>query len=902
MSKIIYEYFDRELSSWISKKPTLDKFLAMTVPELDTLNINAKSSYPSKLKLYNSLTRSKDEFRPLNGNQVKAYICGPTVYASAHLGHARAYLSFDILRRVLSKYFNYDVLYVMNITDIDDKIIKRARQNFLFDQYAAKATEQPLKQVFNDVIEALGLFDAKFRAETDPDKQKMLTELIQKVNNAVKNIEVELLSSNLADSKEKTVDLIDSARDILAEWLDNEFGHTVTDHSVFSTLSKHFENDFLLDMDALNVRQPDVITRVSEYIPEIVEFTQKIIDNGYGYKTSDGSYAKLVPEAYRDKDSIEKHLREGEGELSFKQDRLSEKRSAADFALWKSSKAGEPEFESKWGKGRPGWHVECSVMSTEICGDKLDIHAGGFDLKFPHHDNEIAQCEAHFDNDNWVQYFLHCGTLRIEGSKMSKSLKNFISIKDALKRIHSSTIATSFPDAQLLYRKYESDDCRLLDLFSTIKSDIHVALCDSIDTRTVIEKLRELINAANIYIKEKNASEQAINTQLLKTIAEHVTHLLKMFGAIPDQEQIGYPSDQQNGTEVDRESVLMPHLTALAEFRQNVRSMAREQKNTNILQECDRLRDDVLPSLGVRLEDSGAHTAVKLVDPEILLREQEQKRAIEDAKRLEKERKKREQEEKERLKRIPPHEFFKQPSYAAQYAKYDENGIPTHNSQGKDLQVDFQLLEMSTFKQNCAGETDTCCRHGRGCDLATSEPTPQEKSDRSLIRNASDVYLKTGDVCTLDDERTFFENRPQPKDTYRVSSSNKRAKQQQTKNDTLIDRFYLGCRTKSGAARVLSDRHFLGLYHEIPVSDEQLRRGLQQQQKDISIDVEFALHIIQREENGDVNHYRVYEKDNGYYGRVFYVDFNDELKGVETHLSLEELLHFHVNRALVKRR
>ncbi|KAI6224150.1 Cysteinyl-tRNA synthetase [Aphelenchoides besseyi] len=818
MSEIIYDYLDRELSSWISKKSTHKKFFSMDVPELDTLSINERSSSPPKLKLYNSLTRSKDEFCPLNGNQVKAYICG----------HARAYLSFDILRRVLSNYFNYDVLYVMNITDIDDKIIKRARQNFLFDQYAAKAIGEPLKQVFNDVIKALGLFDAKFRAETDADKQKMLTEMIQKVNNAVKNIETELLTSNSTDAKEKTVDLINSARDILAEWLDNEFGHTVTDHSVFSTLSKHFENDFLLDMDALNVRQPDVITRVSEYIPEIVEFTQKIIDNGYGYKTSDGSvyfdteafnrkhqYAKLVPEAYRDKDSIEKHLRESEGELSFKQDRLSEKRSAADFALWKSSKAGEPEFESKWGKGRPGWHVECSVMSTEICGDKLDIHAGGFDLKFPHHDNEIAQCEAHFDNDDWVRYFLHCGTLRIEGSKMSKSLKNFISIKDALKEytarqlrllflMHnwSDTLDYSSQTMQRalqfekfsnefflnvkdllrrqksdkpsdLYLKYGKDDLRLLNMFTTIKSDIHAALCDSIDTRTVVEKLRELINAANIYIKEKNASEQAINTQLLKTIAEHITHLLKMFGAIPDHEQIGYPSDQQNGAEVDRESILMPHLTALAEFRQEVRTMAREQKNTNILQECDRLRDDVLPSLG-------------------------------------------------------------------------------------------------------------------------------EKSDRSLIHNASYVYLKTGDAHTLDDERTFFENRSQAKNAYRLSSSNRKAKPQQTKSDTLIDRFYLGCRTKSEAARALSDRHSLGIYHQIPVTDDQLCRGLQQQ-KDISIDVEFALHIVQREGNGDLNHYRVHEKDNGAYGRVFYLDFGDELKGIESHSSLEELLHYHINRALVKR-
>ncbi|KAI6193644.1 hypothetical protein M3Y96_01040500 [Aphelenchoides besseyi] len=209
---------------------------------------------------------------------------------------------------------------------------------------------------------------------------------------------------------------------------------------------------------------------------------------------------------------------------------------------------------------------------------------------------------------------------------------------------------------------------------------------------------------------------------------------------------------------------------------------------------------------------------------------------------------------------------------------------------------------MSKSKQNCAAEMDTCCRHGHGCDLATSDRTPRQASSHSLSSDTSFRYIKGGNSHTLSDDLTVFENSTHLSKTSQWKSQGQKAKPQQTKNDTLIDRFYLGCRTKSGAARALSDRHFLGLYHEIPVSDEQLRRGLQQQQKDISIDVEFALHIIQREENGDVNHYRVYEKDNGYYGRVFYVDFNDELKGVETHLSLEELLHFHVNRALVKRR
>lgn len=145
-------------------------------------------------------------------------------------------------------------------------------------------------------------------------------------------------------------------------------------------------------------------------------------------------YAKLVPEAYGDA----KSLQEGEGDLSTGEDRLSEKRSANDFALWKSSKAGEPWWDSPWGKGRPGWHIECSAMASDICGDYLDIHTGGVDLKFPHHDNELAQSEAHDDSSEWVKYFLHTGHLTIAGCKMSKSLKNFVTIQQALQK-HTAT-------------------------------------------------------------------------------------------------------------------------------------------------------------------------------------------------------------------------------------------------------------------------------------------------------------------------------------------------------------------------------------------------------------------------------------------------------------------------------
>jgi len=672
------------------------------------------ASHP-QLRIYNSLSRSKEIFRPLNGNQVKFYICGPTVYDSAHMGHARAYLSFDILRRVLSSYFNYDLLYIMNVTNIDDKIIKRARQNHLYDSYLLENKKQ-FSKVIDDVNKAIRLFESNYKAELDTDKQTMMAATIAKVNATVREIEEVIVKKGVADNnddQDKCEQLIFSAKDVLAEWLDVEKGATVTEMSVFESLANKFENEFFDDMKSLNVNMPDVLTRVSDYIPEISDFIKKIIDRGFAYQTSDGSvyfdtetfaqspnhkYAKLVPEAYGDKENIQKFVNEGEGALSIGQ--KSEKKSLADFALWKSSKAGEPFWQSPFGEGRPGWHIECSAMSSAICGDKLDIHAGGGDLKFPHHDNEIAQCEACFDSDEWVNYFLHCGTLRIEGLKMSKSLKNFITIKEALKTFTSRQIRLLFlmhsiwdcldysvqtmeralqfekfsgefflnvkdllrrtnSDKSIdLFQKYEKPELALLQTLSTIKSDIHEALCDSIDTRTVIEKMRELINSSNIYIKEKSSTKSLPNAQLLKTIAEYLTSLLKMFGVIPEQTQLGYPSEDSSECSADKETILMPYLEALADFRKAVREMAIEQKNNNILKECDRLRDEVTPKLGVRFEDSGDHTTVKLVDPAVLLREQEQKRELIEAKKAAKERSRLEQEEKKKKKeakrKVPP--------------------------------------------------------------------------------------------------------------------------------------------------------------------------------------------------------------------------------------------------------
>ncbi|XP_054264053.1 cysteine--tRNA ligase, cytoplasmic-like, partial [Macrosteles quadrilineatus] len=332
---------------------------------------------PPVLKLYNSLTRQKEVFVPQKGRKVMWYSCGPTVYDASHMGHARSYISFDILRRVLSDYFGYDVTYVMNITDIDDKIIKRARQRHLYSQYAAEPRD--MSQALSDTRSAMSLVVEKATKTTDPDQKEMLHNLSLRVTEAVEGMEKAIKSNDEKQIKDAEKVLMEASRDPVSDWLDKQFGHTITDNDIFVSLPRHWEAEYHKDMDALNVMRPNVLTRVSEYVPEIVSYIEKIIENGLAYE-SNGSvyfdvktfdarsnhfYAKLVPEAYGDQES----LQSGEGDLGPGD---AEKRSPTDFALWKKSKPGEPWWESPWGRGRPGWHIECSAMASAVCGPVLD--------------------------------------------------------------------------------------------------------------------------------------------------------------------------------------------------------------------------------------------------------------------------------------------------------------------------------------------------------------------------------------------------------------------------------------------------------------------------------------------------------------------------------------------------
>ena len=402
---------------------------------------SSDSSVVNGLSVYNSLTRTKNVFVPANGNRVNWYNCGPTVYDCSHMGHARSYITFDIIRRILRDYFHYDVFFVQNVTDIDDKIIRRARQNYLFENYICELDNKDRQLVLEDLNTALSTIESKFENEKDVDKKNMLSKMISNAKTLLATIESVQLT-----------DVVVGMKDILSVWLDDQFGSGVSDNQIFISLPRHFENDYNEDMRALNILPPDCITRVSEFVPEIIEYIQQIIENQFAY-VSNGSvyfntesfansennfYAKLVPEAYGDN----KALAEGEGDLAASGE---EKRNANDFALWKNSKPGEPSWPSPWGNGRPGWHIECSVMASALFGQQMDIHSGGIDLRFPHHDNEMAQSEAYYNTGtSWVNYFLHSGHLTISGCKMSKSLKNFITIKEALAKNTARQLRISF--------------------------------------------------------------------------------------------------------------------------------------------------------------------------------------------------------------------------------------------------------------------------------------------------------------------------------------------------------------------------------------------------------------------------------------------------------------------------
>jgi cysteinyl-tRNA synthetase len=291
------------------------------------------------LKIYNTFTKQKEEFKPINPPNVKMYMCGPTVYDYFHIGNARSFINADIIRRYL-EYRGYKVKFVMNITDVDDKIIKKSNEE-------------------------------KITAEQ---------------------------------------------------------------------VAKKYINAFFEDLEKLKIKRADVYPKATKHMQDIIGMIKELEEKGFAYNINGNVFFDVNKFNEYGKLSGKKL---DELEVGARIEVNEEKKNPLDFSLWKKAKEGEPYWESPWGNGRPGWHIECSAMSCKHLGDNFDIHAGGNDLIFPHHENEIAQSEA-ANNKKFVNYWIHFGFLNIDNEKMSKSLGNFFTARDVLKKYPAEAIRSLF--------------------------------------------------------------------------------------------------------------------------------------------------------------------------------------------------------------------------------------------------------------------------------------------------------------------------------------------------------------------------------------------------------------------------------------------------------------------------
>lgn len=385
------------------------------------------------LQIYNTLTQEKQEFKPLNPGKVGMYVCGITVYDLCHMGHARTYLSFDLMVRYL-RHKGYDVKYVRNITDVDDKIIKRAIEN-------------------------------------------------------------------------------------------NE----TTDELTERTIAMMHE-----DFSAINLLEADVEPRVTTHMAEIIDVIQRLIDKGYAYQAENGDVLFEVSK-------YEEYGRLGKQDLEqlnagARVDVEQHKRTPLDFVLWKSAKPEEPSWESPWGNGRPGWHIECSAMNHKHLGEHFDIHGGGSDLIFPHHENEVAQSCCAFDTP-YVNYWVHTGMVQVNEEKMSKSLGNFFTLREVLKDYDAETLRYFLMSAH--YRSqlnYSEDNLkqarsaleRLYTALRDVDADTSVdlahggylarfeaAMDDDFNTPEAFSVMFELSKAVN---KAEDAAEKAALAGVLKQL------------------------------------------------------------------------------------------------------------------------------------------------------------------------------------------------------------------------------------------------------------------------------------------------------------------------------------------------------------------------------------------------
>jgi len=457
------------------------------------------------LKLFNSLTRQKEEFVPIEPGKVRIYVCGMTVYDLCHLGHARVLVVFDVIVRHLRS-LGYNVTYVRNITDIDDKIIARAQQN-----------AEPINELTERFITAM--------------------------------------------------------------------------HE---------------DADALGVLHPDFEPRATESMGDILGMIQRLIDKGYAYQGENGDVYYSVSK-FSDYGQLS-GKRVDELRSGARVDVEQAKRDPLDFVLWKSAKPEEPSWPSAWGEGRPGWHIECSAMSTECLGAHFDIHGGGMDLQFPHHENEIAQSEA-ANGEHFVNYWVHNGFVQVDKEKMSKSLGNFFTVREILRRYQPEEIRyfilSSHYRSPLNYSDENLDKARgaLQRLYTALRdcevaegSDLEVgyeqrfqaAMNDDFNTPEALAVLFELTRTMN-RAREQGDGEPARLANTLRELAGR----LGILRSDPETYLRSRHSGSQQGPSDQEIDALIAR-----------REQARADRDWG---EADRIRDQ-LTELRVVLEDSSGGT------------------------------------------------------------------------------------------------------------------------------------------------------------------------------------------------------------------------------------------------------------------------------------------------------
>lgn len=453
------------------------------------------------VQIYNTLTRQKEQFKPMVDGKIDMYVCGITIYDYCHIGHARTFVGFDVIVRYL-RHLGYDLKYVRNITDVDDKIIKRANEN----------------------------------------------------------------------------------------------GEAINDLTVRMTKAMHE------DFDSLNMLRPDIEPTVTGHMDEIIAMVERLIAKGHAYVAADGDVLFDVStfEQYGALSQQDLTMLQSGSRVEVAQD----KDDPLDFVLWKKAKAGEPSWSSPWGEGRPGWHIECSAMSSKHLGEHFDIHGGGSDLQFPHHENEIAQsCCA--NNGQYVNTWIHTGMVQVNKEKMSKSLDNFFTVREVLKQYDAESVRyfliSGHYRSQLNYSQENLDQARSsLERIYTALRGVEPVECE-LEGNEYVAKFRKAMNddfnspeALPVVFEVAKELNRVKDSDSEK--AGHLAFILRSLGeilGIAQQAPEAFLQGSQNDDEVAEIEALIVK-----------RNDARASKNWAAADEAR----DALNALGVILEDSAGKT------------------------------------------------------------------------------------------------------------------------------------------------------------------------------------------------------------------------------------------------------------------------------------------------------